>query len=325
LQASRRLEPGLIISRLARLIGEDVKPTLFLLLLIVVMSAAPAAARPEYAEKTRQGCKICHETEDGGPLLDMGLRYSASGYVWPPEGGYRAISPIGKRLRSVIGFLHILAGFMWFGTILHVHIVLRPAYAVKGLPRTEVAIGAVSMLIAGVSGLVMTVTKIRGLEVLIDSHWGVVLLVKIGLYLTMISLAAVAVLFVGPKLRAPGRVAVEPEDGVFDPVTLANFDGINGRPAYIAYKGKVYDLTSSRRWVKGIHFRHPAGKDLTGAMADAPHEGDKLGIYKKVGEYDETHEPPMTPAQKLFYMIAYTNLGLVFAVLLTIAYWRWGI
>lgn len=301
------------------------RPALFILLLIITITAPPAGARPEYAEKTRQGCMICHETEEGGELRDIGLRYSASGYVWPPEGGYRVISPIGKGLRSVIGFLHILAGFMWFGTILHVHIVLRPAYAVKGLPRTEVAIGAVSMLVAGASGLAMTVSKIRGLEVLTDSQWGVVLSVKIGLYITMISLAAVAVLFVGPKLRASGRMAVTPKDGVFDPETLANFDGNDGRPAYVAFKGKVYDLSLSQRWKKGIHFRHPAGKELTRAMAEAPHEEDKLAGFKQVGRYDKTREPPMTPAQKLFHVIAYTNLGLVFAVLLTIAYWRWGI
>jgi len=301
-----------------------VKPVLFLLLLIVIMTSSPAGARPEYAEKTRQGCKTCHETEDGGKLLDTGLIYSASGYVWPPQGGYRVIIPIGKRLRSIIGFLHIFAGFMWFGTILHVHIVLRPAYAVKGLPRTEVAIGVVSMLTVGATGLAMTISKIRGFDLLTNSDWGIVLSVKIGLYLTMISLAAVAVLFVGPKLRATKREAVAPEDGVFDPKTLANFDGVDGRPAYVAYKGSVYDLSSSARWRKGIHFRHPAGKELTGAMSGAPHGEDKLEEFWRVGKYDETREPPMTPAQKLFYLIAYTNLGLVFAVLLTIAYWRWG-
>lgn len=287
--------------------------------------ATPLSAMPEYAEITRQGCKTCHVTEDGGELLDLGLVYSASGYVWPPEGGYRVISPIGKPVRAVIGFLHIVAGFMWFGTILYVHIVLRPAYADKGLPKIEVAIGMVSMLIVGASGLAMTLSKVRGWEVLTDSQWGVVLSLKIGMYLTMISMAAIAVLFVGPKLHAPKREAVAPEDGVFDPLTLANFNGKEGRPAYVAYKDKVYDLTSSPHWKKGLHFRHTAGSELTRAITDAPHDEDNLEGFSQVGVYDKTRKPSMTPAQKLFHMIAYTNLLLVFAVLFTIAYWRWGI
>ncbi len=105
------------------------KSALFTLPLVFVMTAISASAMPEYTEKTRQGCKTCHKTEDGGELRDIGLEYSASGYVWPPQGGYRAIAPLGKGLRSIIGFLHIMAGFMWFGAILYVHIVLRPAYA----------------------------------------------------------------------------------------------------------------------------------------------------------------------------------------------------
>jgi predicted heme/steroid binding protein len=292
---------------------------------LIVPLATPLSAMPEYAEKTRQGCKTCHITEDGGELLDRGLVYSASGYVWPPEGGYRVISPIGKPVRAVIGFLHIIAGFMWFGTILYVHLVLRPAYADKGLPRIEVAIGMVSMLIVGVSGVVMTISKIRGWEVLTGSQWGAVLLVKIVMYIAMISMAAIAVLFVGPKLHAPDRKAVAPKDGVFDPLTLANFNGKDGRPAYVAYKGKIYDLTSGQHWKKGLHFRHTAGTELTKAIADAPHDEDNLKGFEQVGEYDQTRKPPKTSAQKLFHLIAYTNLLLVFAVLFTIAYWRWGI
>ncbi len=93
----------------------------------------------------------------------------------------------------------------------------------------------------------------------------------------------------------------------------------------MAYEGKVYDISSSSRWKKGVHFRHLAGGDLTRAMKDAPHAEDKLEGFEHVGEYDQTREPPMTSAQKLFYLIAYTNLGLVFMVLITIAYWRWGL
>jgi predicted heme/steroid binding protein len=32
---------------------------------------------------------------------------------------------------------------------------------------------------------------------------------------------------------------------------LKQYDGRNGRPAYIAYKGKVYDVTDDLIWIEG--------------------------------------------------------------------------
>ena len=34
---------------------------------------------------------------------------------------------------------------------------------------------------------------------------------------------------------------------------LAKFDGKEGRPAYVAYKGKVYDVSESWMWEDGDH------------------------------------------------------------------------
>jgi predicted heme/steroid binding protein len=57
---------------------------------------------------------------------------------------------------------------------------------------------------------------------------------------------------------------------------LRRCDGKAGRPALIAYKGKVYDVSDSFQWQEGEHqVLHSAGADLTDAMADAPH-GDEL-------------------------------------------------
>ena len=44
---------------------------------------------------------------------------------------------------------------------------------------------------------------------------------------------------------------------------LAKYDGREGRQAYIAYKGKVYDVSESWLWEDGDHQGlHEAGKDL---------------------------------------------------------------
>src|ERR1035437_1618527 len=45
---------------------------------------------------------------------------------------------------------------------------------------------------------------------------------------------------------------------------LAEFDGKNGQPAYVAFKGTVYNVTESSMWGGGDHEgEHAAGHDLT--------------------------------------------------------------
>jgi len=295
--------------------------------LLILFYTSSVHATPDYAISTLQFCKTCHVNPDGGgELTEKGAEFAASGYVWPPKGRYRVLSPIKKSVRFIVGYLHILAGFIWFGTILYVHILLRPAYASKGLPRGEVFLGGLSMAVVGISGVLLTISRISSLDILLSTTWGRVLVVKIFLYLFMISSAMTVVRVVGPRLKRASSKLVLPDDGVFDPETLSICDGKEGRPAFIAFRNKVYDTGSSALWRGGMHMtRHSAGEDLTAAIAKAPHDEEKLEELKVVGAYDASRMPPRTPAQKAFYVIAYLNLSLVFAVLFVIAYWRWGI
>ena len=65
---------------------------------------------------------------------------------------------------------------------------------------------------------------------------------------------------------------------------LAEYDGKGGKPAYIAYKGKVYDVSASSLWLDGDHFgAHQAGKDLTEGLEVAPHGEEVLERAKLVG------------------------------------------
>ena len=53
---------------------------------------------------------------------------------------------------------------------------------------------------------------------------------------------------------------------------LAQYDGKNGNPVYVAYKGKVYDVSASFLWKDGNHqVLHSAGVDSTVALEQAPH------------------------------------------------------
>jgi predicted heme/steroid binding protein len=65
---------------------------------------------------------------------------------------------------------------------------------------------------------------------------------------------------------------------------LAQYDGNDGNPAYIAYKGKVYDVSASFLWKGGGHqVYHSAGRDLTEAVEEAPHGGAVLERFPVVG------------------------------------------
>jgi predicted heme/steroid binding protein len=74
---------------------------------------------------------------------------------------------------------------------------------------------------------------------------------------------------------------------------LAQYDGTDGAPAYIAYNWKVYDVTNSFLWQGGRHqVFHTAGQDLTGSLVQAPHGVDLLDRVPIVGVLSESERDP---------------------------------
>ena len=72
----------------------------------------------------------------------------------------------------------------------------------------------------------------------------------------------------------------------FNADSLSQFNGENGRPVYVAYQGRVIDVTTSKLWKTGTHMkRHHAGCDLTTDIKAAPHDIDVLDRYPQVGEF----------------------------------------
>lgn len=71
---------------------------------------------------------------------------------------------------------------------------------------------------------------------------------------------------------------------VFKLNDLAQFDGTDGKPAYLAFDGRIIDVSSSQRWHHGRHMgSHQAGRDLTMEIATAPHGPEKLEKFPQVG------------------------------------------
>jgi len=74
------------------------------------------------------------------------------------------------------------------------------------------------------------------------------------------------------------------EEKKFTLEELAPFDGKNGHRAYVAFQGKVYDVTDSALWQGGEHVPgHTAGHDLSGEMDEAPHGPENLERVILVG------------------------------------------
>lgn len=71
----------------------------------------------------------------------------------------------------------------------------------------------------------------------------------------------------------------------FTVAELQEYNGKDGKSVYVAYNGKVYDVSSSFLWEEGDHQgEHTAGKDLTDEIKEAPHEPDLLDMYPIIGE-----------------------------------------
>jgi predicted heme/steroid binding protein/uncharacterized membrane protein len=80
---------------------------------------------------------------------------------------------------------------------------------------------------------------------------------------------------------------------------LAQFDGENGKPVYIAHEGKVYDVSASKMWKTGTHMkRHHSGQDLTTDIQGAPHTPEVFQRFSQVGmlKAEKETEDPRVPA-----------------------------
>ncbi len=71
---------------------------------------------------------------------------------------------------------------------------------------------------------------------------------------------------------------------------LALRNGQDREEIWVAYKGIIYELTSSRLWHNGKHYQHWAGQDLTDELADAPHTELVFKRFKAIGTLVVSHQ-----------------------------------
>ena len=301
------------------------RTAIFLLAVLLILPFFPSSVTgtEEYAEETGRACAACHLDPSGsGELTAAGESYqrerTAAGHPAPGTARWR------HTVRFSAGFLHLFTAVLWFGTILYVHLLLKPSYAARGLPRGELIVGWGSIILIALTGVVLTVLRIRSVGDLFHTRFGILLTVKIVLYLVMVSTAVIVTFIVGPRLKKrEGTIAPGKKDMTVD--ELASYDGKEGRPAYFAFDGRIYDATGSPPWKEGSHVgRHLAGFDLSDALKQAPHGKEKVDLMPAIGillREGVAHRAPLH--LKGFYFMAYFNLGLVVAILFIVALWRW--
>ncbi|MFV2081669.1 MAG: cytochrome b5 domain-containing protein [bacterium] len=296
---------------------------------LVIIMATIAAATEDYALETGQKCAVCHVSESGGGgLTTDGEAYSKDPENWKAPTVSRLVTPLYlKIVHTFILYAHILFGIVWVGTILYVHLVLKPKYALGGLPRSELRLAWLSMPIIAVTGILLTVWRLRLSSRLFYTVFGKLLLIKIAIFTLMFFSATFVTFFIGPRLRKLVESRSFAEHNADDPnytlEELKAYDGEHQEKVLIAANGSVYDVTESRMWRGGVHAqRHKAGDDLTEFIQQAPHDSSVLERVRRVGVLSSG--PEVVPlVVRVFTVNAYFNLAGCFLIILVLVLWRW--
>ena len=302
-------------------------------LLAVLLAAPSVQATQDYAAETGKGCIFCHQESTGGPLKTVGFAYIRNGYQYPiPERILEKAeafqTPFHKILRFIIGYLHLLAAVVFFGAIFYIHLFVGPKQLRGGIPKSERILGVSCMGVLSATGVYLTWVRIDRWEQFFNNTFGLMLFVKILLFLLMVAIGITAITVIHRRMKKEAGGDEKATDS--DEITGANlirFEGSGGKPAYIVYEKKIYDVTDSPKWEEGRHFgKHTAGADLTSAMKGAPHGPEVLDKVKSMGALSDGPAPAerSAGAHKIFLWMAYSNLVIIFLILGCISVWRWG-
>ena len=177
----------------------------------------------------------CHLDPSGGGELNVAGKAFLAGRADAGKA-YPVSSPFHRMVRFAAGFLHLLTAVMWFGTILYVHLLLKPAYASHGLPRGELIVGWGSIALIAVTGTILTFYRVPSTDALLHTRFGVLLMAKIAIFLVMTTTAFIVTFVIGPRLKAR-HAKVEPQKKDMSMEELLSFTGKDGFPGLLRIPG----------------------------------------------------------------------------------------
>ena len=106
-----------------------------------------------------------------------------------------------------------------------------------------------------------------------------------------ISILALSLVLMGCAQTAQQSATIAPTQSTQLELTLeelAEYNGKDGKPAYVAVDGIIYDMTNSALWKNGVHNGFSAGKDLTDVIKNqSPHGVANLSRVPAVGKIKE--------------------------------------
>lgn len=100
---------------------------------------------------------------------------------------------------------------------------------------------------------------------------------------------------------------------------LALYDGRNGRRAFVAVNGRIYDVSASKFWKGGDHLgAHQAGQELGEALGAAPHIRAVVERFPMVGELKSA--ALQEPKSKTPMLVGWAVV--IGAIVLCFLFWR---
>lgn len=302
-------------------------------IILNMIISSPGWATEDYAARTGKGCIFCHQESTGGPLKTAGFAYIRNGYKYPiPERILNKAlilqKPFQKTLRFTIGYLHLLAAVIFFGAIFYIHIFVGPRKLRGGIPKGERILGLSCMAVLAMTGLYLTWVRIDRWQQFFDNTFGLMLFIKMALFVLMVAIGITAVTLIRIRMQKEakaGEAGLKTEKMTY--ANLNHFNGSRGKPAYVVYQDRIFDVTPSPKWKEGRHFgKHSAGSDLTKALKEAPHGPEVFEKVKELGSISKSMEITSSArsAHRIFAKMAYANLVIIFLILTCISIWRWG-
>src|SRR4030042_2330744 len=187
-------------------------------LLLLCLLISPSLATEQYAARTGKGCIFCHQESTGGPLNTVGFAYINNGYHYPiPERILQKAealqSPFHKTLRFIVGYLHLLAGVVFFGAIFYIHIFIRPVRLIGGIPKHEPILGVSCMVTPALTGTYLTWARISRWGQFFDNTFGLMLFIKILLFLLMVAMGVMAITLIHRRMQQDAKGQKRPRHG----------------------------------------------------------------------------------------------------------------
>ena len=174
-------------------------------LLVGLLFVPPATATEIYAENTGKGCVFCHQESTGGPLKAVGFAYVKNAYQYPiPERILKKAeslqTPFHKTVRFIVGYFHLLAAVIFFGAIFYIHIFIRPSRLKGGIPKYERVLGVSCMGTLALTGAYLTYVRIDTWGQFFNNTFGLMLFVKIVLFLLMVAIGITAITIIHRRM-----------------------------------------------------------------------------------------------------------------------------